>query len=117
MTQQRRTSLPGASELFRTTASPNLPPASLPAPAPAPAAVPAPEPATPTGRRKHEEKITVYCSGDELVALERARLQLRAEFGLAVDRGRVVREALAIVLAELEAKGAESPLVRRLRDV
>jgi len=35
--------------------------------------------------------------------------------GLAVDRGRIVREAVAVVLADLEAKGADSILVRRLR--
>lgn len=69
----------------------------------------------PTGRERHEEKITVYVSSDELLDLERARLNLRAEHGLAVDRGRVVREALGIVLADLESKGESSILVRRLR--
>jgi hypothetical protein len=69
----------------------------------------------PTGRERHEEKITVYCSADELVDLETARLHLRAEHGLAVDRGRIVREAVAVVLADLEAKGDSSILVRRLR--
>ena len=69
----------------------------------------------PTGRERHEEKITVYCSADELIDLEHARLALRGEFGLAVDRGRIVREAVAVVIADLEAKGASSILVRRLR--
>ena len=46
---------------------------------------------------------------------EHARLALRAAHGLAVDRGRIVREAMAVVLADLEAKGADSILVRRLR--
>lgn len=69
----------------------------------------------PSGRERHEEKITVYCSPQELVDLETARLQLRADHGLAVDRGRIVREALAVVLADLEAKGEASILVRRLR--
>jgi hypothetical protein len=69
----------------------------------------------PSGRERHEEKITVYCSADELVDLETARLHLRAEHGLAVDRGRIVREAVAVVLADLEAKGDSSILVRRLR--
>ncbi len=64
----------------------------------------------------HEEKITVYCSPEELLDLERARLHLRAEHGLAVDRGRIVREAVAVVLADLEAKGESSILVRRLRE-
>lgn len=68
----------------------------------------------PTGRERHEEKITVYVSAEELLDLEQARLTLRAEHGLAVDRGRIVREALAVVLADLEAKGEQSILVRRL---
>jgi hypothetical protein len=68
-----------------------------------------------TGRERHEEKITVYCSADELFNLEQSRLTLRGEHGLAVDRGRIVREAVAVVLADLEAKGESSILVRRLR--
>ena len=69
----------------------------------------------PSGRERHEEKITVYVSGDELLDLEHARLALRGDHGLAADRGRVVREALAVVLADFEAKGEASILVRRLR--
>ena len=69
----------------------------------------------PTGRERHEEKITVYVSPEELVDLERAKLGLRAQHGLAVDRGRIVREAMAVVIADLEAKGEDSILVRRLR--
>jgi hypothetical protein len=67
-----------------------------------------------SGRVRHDEKITVYVSGDELLALERARLVLRAEHGMAVDRGRIVREALALALEDLDAAGAGSELVRRL---
>lgn len=69
----------------------------------------------PSGRERHEEKITVYVSADELLDLEHARLALRGDHGLAADRGRVVREALAVVLADFEAKGEGSILVRRLR--
>jgi hypothetical protein len=72
-------------------------------------------PRRPSGRQRHEEKITVYVSPTELVDLEHARLVLRAEHSLAVDRGRIVREALAVVLADLESKGEQSILVRRLR--
>jgi hypothetical protein len=71
--------------------------------------------ARPTGRTLHEEKITVYVSPEELVDLEQAKLSLRANHGLAVDRGRIVREATALVVADLEARGEESVLVRRLR--
>lgn len=71
--------------------------------------------ARPTGRERHDEKITVYCSPEELLQLEHARLTLRGAHGLAVDRGRIVREAVAVVLADLDAKGESSILVRRLR--
>jgi hypothetical protein len=69
----------------------------------------------PTGRERHDEKITVYVSAEELMDLEQARLTLRGDHGLSVDRGRIVREALAVVLADLDAKGEASILVRRLR--
>ena len=39
---------------------------------------------------------------------------LRSTHGLAVDRGRLVREALAVVLADFEARGEDSVIVRRL---
>lgn len=89
-------------------------------------AVPAPSPGRvkgqgrganrrPSGRERHDEKITVYVSAEELMDLEHARLVLRGEHGLAVDRGRIVREAVAVVLADLESRGDASILVRRLR--
>jgi hypothetical protein len=102
----RRAPLPGAAELFRTT-TPSSPPAHRGRTIGS---------AAPTRRERHEEKITVYCSRDELHDLETARLALRVDHGLAVDRGRIVREALAVVLADLESKGADSILVRRLRE-
>jgi len=151
----RRTALPGAAELFRSTGT-GRPgsedstsaaelPTQLRAAAPVPEQPPAgfadepastegddtalawasPRPARrkarpvadrrPTGRERHDEKITVYVSADELLDLEHARLALRGDHGLPVDRGRVVREALAVVLADFEAKGDASVLVRRLR--
>jgi hypothetical protein len=70
----------------------------------------------PSGRERHDEKITVYVSADELFDLEQARLVLRGEHGLALDRGRIVREALAVVIADLDARGESSTLVRRLRE-
>jgi len=69
----------------------------------------------PSGRERHDEKITVYLSPEELFDLEQARLSLRGDMGLAVDRGRIVREALAVIVADLEAKGESSILARRLR--
>ena len=70
---------------------------------------------SPSGRERHDEKITVYLSPEELFDLEQARLLLRGDLGLAVDRGRIVRESLAIVLSDLEAKGDQSIIARRLR--
>ena len=72
-------------------------------------------PARRTERSKHDEKITVYISADELLALETARVALRGKHGVAADRGRIVREAIAVVLADLGERGEESVLVRRLR--
>jgi hypothetical protein len=66
-------------------------------------------------RTRHDEKITVYLSAEELLGLESARLTLRAQHGIAADRGRLVREAVAVLLADLADRGEESVLVRRLR--
>ncbi|MBB4683032.1 cobyrinic acid a,c-diamide synthase [Amycolatopsis jiangsuensis] len=126
----RRASLPGAAELFRLTSSaagPALerPPAPV---APAPAEPPAKKPRdgdqltrgatrSGSGRTKHDAKITVYVSGEELLAMEQARLNLRAKHDLVVDRGRLVREAVAVLLADLDQRGEESVLVQRLRAV
>ncbi|MFE2755398.1 hypothetical protein ACFXGA_25685 [Actinosynnema sp. NPDC059335] len=103
----RRPSLPGASELFRLTTGAASADATTPD---------RPAQRRGTGRQKHSTKITVYVSDEELLALEHARLALRGEHGLAVDRGRVVREAIAIVLDDLEGHGDDSLLVRRLRE-
>ncbi len=126
----RRVRMPAADDLFRPTAVPDPEPEQQ-APASrarrsAPRAV---EPAAaepeqtsparvkarkPSGRVRHDEKMTVYVTSDELLEIEHARLSLRREQGLAVDRGRLVREAVALVLADFEAHGADSALVRRL---
>jgi hypothetical protein len=107
----RRVSLPGASELFRPTHTP--PPAGTAASAGGEAGSAEPQ-ARGSGRVRHDEKITVYVSVDELLALEQARLTLRARHGMAVDRGRIVREAIAATLADLDCRAGESELVRRL---
>jgi hypothetical protein len=91
--------------------------------APAPPAPPAPGARTrgkaaraaANARTRHDEKITVYISAEDLLALESARLSLRAEHGLAADRGRIVREAVSVLLADLAEHGEDSVLVRRLR--
>ena len=72
---------------------------------------------SPSGREKHDEKITVYLSPDELFDLDQARLTLSGDLGLAVDRGRIVRESIAVIVADLEAKGDQSILARRLRGI
>ncbi len=95
--RSRRVSLPGVAELLRPAA-------------------PGPDggdqrPAS--GREKHTQKITVYLSAEELLDLERARLAL-LRHGAAVDRGRIVREAIAVLLADLDARGQDSLLARRI---
>lgn len=121
----RRVRLPGASELFRPTAdaagAPPAPDAAEPQAQPDAAASTAgpdapdePDGLRPTGRVRHDEKITVYVSRDELLALEQLRLTLRAEHGLSADRGRIVRAAIAEALADVRARGSASALVRRL---
>ncbi|MBB5156698.1 hypothetical protein [Saccharopolyspora phatthalungensis] len=110
----RRVALPGAAELFRTTV-PRTDHANPPEPVRDSAAQQAVG-RSGSGRRKHDSKITVYVSDEELLGLEQARLALRAHHGIAVDRGRVVREAVAVVLADLDENGADSVLVQRLRE-
>jgi hypothetical protein len=66
-----------------------------------------------TGREAHPQKITVYLSADELLDLEHARLRLRG-LGISADRGRLVREAIAVLLADLDARGEASVLATRL---
>jgi hypothetical protein len=133
----RRVTLPGADELFRQTTTL----AAVPNPAPSPIEEPensisegiSPIPEkkknvrttarrrvnafdrSPSGRERHDEKITVYMSPEELYDIDQARLALRGDLGLAVDRGRIVREAVSIIIADLENKGEQSILVRRLR--
>jgi hypothetical protein len=133
----RRANLPGADELFRSTAPAlsSVPAASetVAAPLVAPAIATPKAPSSkkgvrsiarrrvttvdrsPSGRERHDEKITVYLSPDELYDLDQARLQLRGDLGLAADRGRIVRESIAVIIADLEAKGDQSILARRLR--
>jgi hypothetical protein len=69
-----------------------------------------------SGRVRHDEKITIYVTADELLELERTRLALRGDHGLAVDRGRFVREAIRLAIEDVAAHGDESALVRRLRE-
>ena len=134
----RRASLPGADELFRNNA-PSLSavrevvaePTATQSPVAAPVTSSAPRAKkgvrsiprrrvtqvdkSPSGRERHDEKITVYLSPDELFDLDQARLMLRGDLGLAVDRGRIVRESIAVIIADLESKGEQSILARRLR--
>ena len=96
--RSRRVSLPGVHELLRPAVRDEV----------------APEGRQASGRESHPQKITVYLSADELLDLERARITLRAR-GLTVDRGRLVREAIALLLADLDAGVESSTLARRLR--
>ena len=73
----RRVSLPAADDLFRPTAradEPSAPPSAAPG-----AADDAEQDGRkkPSGRVRHDEKMTVYITSDELLDLEHARLVLR----------------------------------------
>jgi len=112
----RRVNLPAADDLFRRTGEDPATPKVRAVPD-SPEGPAEPEPAEkrgPSGRIKHDEKMTVYVTSDELVQIEQARLTLRSGHGLAVDRGRLVRVAISLALADLEENGEASTLVRRL---
>lgn len=121
----RRASLPGAEELFRKTSDrkrearpssetsqQDATSTKLQVATPVEGATPAPAPKAP----KHDEKITFYCTSDDLMAIEQTRLELRAKHGVAADRGRIVRAALAYVLEDFGARGDDSVLLRKLND-
>ena len=116
----RRVSLPKADDLFRPTVVPDHPTRETQDGGAGEAGEPAEGKSAgkraPSGRVRHDEKMTVYVTSDELLDLEHARLSLRRAQGLAVDRGRLVREAVALVLADYEANGDDSVLVRRLTE-
>jgi len=95
--RSRRVSLPGVSELLR----------------PAAVGPDGGDQRQASGREKHTQKITVYLSAEELLDLERARLAL-LRYGASADRGRIVREAIAVLLADLDAQGQDSLLARRI---
>jgi len=135
----RRASLPGADELFKQNSPALSAVREVPVEAPTSTTPPASSTSTspkakkgvrsiprrrvvsvdksPSGRERHDEKITVYLSPDELFDLDQARLSLRGDLGLAVDRGRIVRESIAVIIADLEQKGDQSILARRLRGI
>ncbi len=123
----RRASLPGAEELFRRTS--DRPREARPSsetnqqdakstklqvatPAEEGSVQPAATPKAP----KHDEKITFYCTSDDLMAIEQTRLELRAKYGTVADRGRIVRAALSYVLEDFSARGEDSVLHPKLHD-
>ena len=122
MLVNKRASLPGASELFRPTKAPEpvTPATQTPQQEPEQTGKPKqPErrkPSRPvaTGRVKHDQKITVYFSSEELFALEDATLELKRRHGINLDRGRLVRTAVALALLDLAENGAESAVVTEL---
>ena len=117
----RRVSLPGASELFGGAAPKQTRPEKrTTTDGPSPAAsvrsrTAVVEDRKSSGRIRHDTKITVYVTEEELLGLEQTRLALRAEHGLSADRGRIVREAIDVLLADFVDHGPDSVLVRRLK--
>ena len=118
-----RASLPGADELFRRTSSTERTRdvrkgvEAGPQDTKSTKLQVAKDPEPQGGARKapkHDEKITFYCTGEDLMALEQARLQLRSQHGVAADRGRIVRAALAYILEDFEARGEDAILLRHL---
>ena len=103
----RRINLPGADELFRSTTSKPVDGESTESTAPATSG---------SGRVKHDEKMTIYLTSEELLSLEQARLTLKMMLGRKVDRGRIVRAALERALEDLEANGVDSDVFGRLSD-
>ena len=67
-----------------------------------------------SGNHEGGEMIRQVWSSDELLALEQLRLNLRGRHGVAVDRGRIVRAAIAEALADVADNGGESRLIQRL---
>jgi hypothetical protein len=122
----RRASLPGADELFRRTSTGRAPsersrtePEAEDDKSTKLQVAKSPPREADVGDKKvpkHEEKITFYCTRDDLMALEATRLKLRAEYGAGADRGRIVRAALGYVLEDFEARGEDSILLRRLAE-
>jgi hypothetical protein len=115
----RRVSLPGASELFGGAAPKQTRPEKRTTTTEGPSTVRArttvADDRKSSGRIRHDTKITVYVTEEELLGLEQTRLALRAEHGLMADRGRIVREAIDVLLADFVDHGPDSMLVRRLR--
>jgi hypothetical protein len=116
----RRVNLPTADDIFRPTDDQGDGKAGAGKRAvrvvPDPAPDQEPLSKRPSGRVKHDEKVTVYVTSQELLDIEHARLSLRSEHGLVVDRGRLLREAISLVLADVEEHGENSALVRRLSE-
>ena len=116
----RRASLPGADELFRRTSSDRTVEPRKPAPTPKVDKSTKPQIASvtevPRKAPKHDEKVTFYCTAEDLMAIEKTRLSLRADHGVAADRGKIVRAALSYVLEDFEARAEDSILLRRLSE-
>ena len=115
----RRVRLPGASELFRPTGTERRADGSR-------ADGTASDRAT-SGRRSVDGRRAAAPGGSGTTRRSpctsaatscwrssRPGCGLRGEHGLAVDRGRMVRAAMALALADLETAGADGELVRRL---
>lgn len=90
----------GLSSIFEPTAEP--------AKTPAAAAPPEPEDA-------HDQRATFYFSENQLMNLEIMMLKLRTEHRIKIGKSEIMRTAFDALVADFEANGAESHVVKLFR--
>src|SRR5690625_1702628 len=113
----RRVNMPGADEIFGPTPSPEQSESSVQSSVQSWDQSSAQSSAPASGRVPHSEKMTVYLTSEELLAVEQTRLQMRGELGRNIDRGRLVRAALAVALDDWNTNGLDSQVGQLLRNV
>src|SRR5699024_1903720 len=109
----RRVNMPGADEIFGPTSSPEQSESSgqssdqLSAQSSAPA----------SARARHNATTTVHLTSAQLLAVAQTGSRLRGEQGRSIDRGRLVRAALAVALDDWNTNGLDSQVGQLLRNV
>jgi hypothetical protein len=83
-------------------------PTADPAKAAAPAAPAVPE-------ENYDQRATFYFSGQQLMDLEVMMLKLRTQYRMKIGKSEIVRAAFDALMADFDAKGDDSIIVRRYR--